>query len=279
MFRSRRFVKPVLALIAIGAVALVVSGCALIKPASVTVTQPQGIGSVRVHFVLCSVGGSGFCGPNKKNESVQYLAGIAAPPGSVPPASFTAAPIAGGTPIVFTRNEEVAPEMAASSVVLQKTLSEITDPEEKEEAEKAKVLLGEAWPPAGTQGFGYLSAPVQEVNGQATEWSVDADFGLPSTTGGPFPGPFTTSIAFGFRIISGSQSPSRPVHCIRVQEGTKSTESESFCAGGVQQTQLASSDLQIAAPAKPRRRSSAAAARSRSRSSSPAPRRRCRASP
>ncbi len=137
MFRSRRFVKPVLALIAIGAVALVASGCALVKPGSVTVSQPQGIGSVRVHFALCTIGGS-FCGPNEENESIQYLAGIAAPPGSVPPASFTAAPIGGGTPIVFTRNEEVAPEIAASSVVLQKTLSEATSPEEKEEAEELK---------------------------------------------------------------------------------------------------------------------------------------------
>ena len=162
MFRSRRFVKPVLALIAIGAVAFVAGGCALVKPGSVAVSQPQGIGSVRVHFALCTIGGS-FCGPNDENESIQYLAGIAAPPGSVPPASFTAVPIGGGAPIVFTRNEEVAPEIAASSVVLQKTISEATSPEEKEEVEALKPIIGEAWPPAGTQGFGYLSTPVQEV--------------------------------------------------------------------------------------------------------------------
>jgi hypothetical protein len=250
MFRSHRFVKPAIALVAIGAVAVIASGCALVKPGSVTVTQPQGIGSVRVHFALCTIGGS-FCGPNDEDESIQYLAGIAAPPGSTPPASFTATPIGSGTPIVFTRNEEVAPEIAASSVVLQKTIGEATSPEEKEEVEALKPIIGDAWPPAGTQGFGYLSTPVQEVKNASAEWSVDADFGLPTgADGGPFPGPFTTAIAIGFRVVSGAQSANRPVRCIRIQEGSKPVESESFCGGGVQQTQLASADLRITAPAK-----------------------------
>ena len=187
---------------------------------------------MRVHFALCTIGGT-FCGPNKKKNRFNTWQESRRLPGSVPPASFTATPIGGGTPIVFTRNEEVAPEFAASSVVLQKTLSEATSPEEKEEVEALKPIIGEAWPPAGTQGFGYLSTPVQEVKAQAAEWSVDADFGLPTAAdGAPFPGPFTSSIALGFRVVSGAQSPTRPVRCIRIQEGTKPVESESFCGGG-----------------------------------------------
>ena len=144
---------------------------------------------MRVHFNLCTIGGS-FCGPNEENESIQYLAGIAAPPGSVPPASFTATPIGSGTPIVFTRNEEVAPEIAASSVVLQKTISEATNPEEKEEAEELKPMIGEAWPPAGTQGFGYLSTPVQEVensprNGRWTPTSASRPRRMAAPSRGP----------------------------------------------------------------------------------------------
>ncbi len=253
MSRAGRFAKPVLALIAVGAIALVVGGCALIKPGSIGVSQPQGIGTVRVHFTLCTIGGE-FCGPNEieENETVQYLIGIAVPPGSVPPASFTGTPIGGGAPIVFTRNEEVAPEITASSVTLQKAFEEAETPEEKELAEEfKKVIGGGVWPPSGLQGVGYLSTPVQEVKGQAVEWSVDADFGLPAPAGAPFPGPFATAVAEGFREVSNEQPATRPIHCVRVESVTPINESEAICLGGLPQVQAGTSDLQIAAPAKP----------------------------
>jgi hypothetical protein len=252
MFRSRRFVKPVLALIAIGAVGLVVGGCALVKPGSVAVSQPAGIGSARVHFTFCTVGGSDFCGPNEDDETLQYLIGIAVPPGSAPPASFTAVPIGAGAPLVFTRNDEVAAEMSASSVTLQKALEEAETPEEKAEAEAIKKLVGNVWPPSGLQGVGYLSTTSQEVKGQAVEWSVDADFGIPTPAdGSPFPGPFATAIAEGFRIVAAGQSAARPVHCVRFEGTTSVQESESICLGGAPQVQAGTSDLKVSAPAKP----------------------------
>ncbi len=252
MIRARRFAKPVLALIAVGAVALVVAGCAFVKPGSLAVSQPAGIGSVRVHFIFCTVGGSEFCGPNEEDETLQYLIGIAVPPGSVPPASFTAVPIGGGAPLVFTRNDEIPPEMAAASVTLQKTLKEAESPEEKKLAEEIEKMFGAIWPPSGLQGIGYLSSPSQEVKGQATEWSVDADFGLPTAAdGGPFPGPFATAIAEGFRVVSSEQPATRPVHCVRFEGTTSIQESEAVCFGGAPQVQAGTSDLRIAAPTKP----------------------------
>lgn len=44
MFRVRRVVKSVLALIVVGAVALAVAGRGFIKPGTLTVSQPEGIG-------------------------------------------------------------------------------------------------------------------------------------------------------------------------------------------------------------------------------------------
>ena len=251
MFRDRRFAKSVLALIAVGAVALVVSGCAFIKPGSLAVSQPAGIGSVRVHFNLCTVSGAEICGPNGETETLQYLAGIAVPPGSVAPATFTAVPVKGGVPIVFTRNDAVASELAASSVLLQKLLGEAKTPEEVEEAEKFKQLIGGLWPPSGLQGVGYLSAPVQGAKGEIAEWSLDADFGLPvAADGSPFAGPFATAIASGAREISPEQPATRPVRCVRFESGLESQKGESLCSGSVQQAQLGTADLRIAAPSK-----------------------------
>ena len=250
MFRGSRFAKSALALIAVAGVALAVSGCAFIKPASLSVSQPAGIGPVRVHFVLCTEGGED-CGPSGESATIQYLAGIAVPPGSVPPATFTAVPIKGAAPIVFTRNDAVASEIAASSVAAQKALATAKTPKEIEEAEELKKAFGGPWPPNGLQGVGYLSAPHQETKGETAEWSVDADFGLPAVAGGgPFPGPFGTAVALGFRTITVSEPATRPVHCLRLESGVEAAEDDAFCSGSVQETQLGSADLQIAPPAK-----------------------------
>ena len=193
---------------------LAVSGCAFVKPGSLAVSQPQGIGSVRVHFILCtSAAKRESAGRTKKPKRLQYLLGIAVPPGSVPPASFTAMPIGGGAPIVFTRNEEVAPEIAASSGSLQKIIGEFK-PETRKKTKKSKHsnrLFGGPWPPSGLQGFGYLSAPVQEVKGETAEWSVDADFGLPTAAdGGPFPGPSQPPSPWVSAIVAGETGDSGP---------------------------------------------------------------------
>lgn len=252
MFRDRRFAKSVLALSAAAVLALAISGCAFVKPGSLAVSQPGGIGSVRVHFVICTVGGAEFCGPNETEAgTLQYLVGIAVPPGSVPPATFTAVPIKGGAPIVFTRNEEVAAELTASSAAQQKVIGEAKTPEEAEEAKEFNALIGGLWPPSGLQGVGYLSAPVAEAKGDDGEWSVEADFGLPiAADGSPFGGPFATGIAMGFREVSAGQPASRPVRCLKIEAGPEPQESEAFCGGSVQQSQLGTSDLRIAGPAK-----------------------------
>ena len=106
MRHRRKITKPAIALIA-AAIALLVAGCAFYKPGSLALSQPEGIGKVRVHFTLCSPEKEG-CGKNTETETVQYLVGIAVPPGSTPPQTFTATSTHGGAPIVFTRNEEVA---------------------------------------------------------------------------------------------------------------------------------------------------------------------------
>src|SRR5690242_21361170 len=101
------------------AIALVLSACAFLKQGSLSLSQGGGIGSVRVHFALCTEP-EPECSPNEETEEVQYLLGIAVPPGSTPPASVTAAPVGGGSPLTFTLNSEVATEIAASSANLKK---------------------------------------------------------------------------------------------------------------------------------------------------------------
>src|SRR5262249_6389510 len=214
---QRRLVKPLIALIALAATVLALSGCAFVKFHSLALSQPQGVGPVRVHFNLCTINleseGTEICGPNKgKTETFQYLAGIGAPRGLAPPRTSTAAPVGGGAPIVFTRNEEVVPEMTASAAAIQKLLAELK-PEELEKVAVLKEILGSGpWPPSGLQGVGYISAPVEEAEGVSAEWSADADFGLPTGTGGgPFPGPFPTAIAYGARQVSPTRPASRAV--------------------------------------------------------------------
>src|SRR4051794_10983946 len=106
MVPRRKIARTVSALIAVAAIALLVAGCAFYKPASLVLSQPKGIGTVRVHFALCSLTESG-CGKNTENSTVQSLRGPAAPRGSTPPQTIPATSTHGGAPIVFTRNEEV----------------------------------------------------------------------------------------------------------------------------------------------------------------------------
>src|SRR5262249_48016113 len=44
---------------------------------------------------------------------------------------------------------------------------------------------------------------------------------------------------------------SRPVHCVRFSKAVTPTESESFCAGSVAESQLGTAELAIVPPAKP----------------------------
>ncbi|HEX6204677.1 MAG TPA: hypothetical protein VFZ29_02585 [Solirubrobacterales bacterium] len=237
MSRLRRPAKPLIVLLAFIGLALSLSACTYYKAGSLTLSQPAGVGSARVHFVICTEPEGSTCNPPEETEQIQLLVGIAVPPGSIPPATLTAIPVGGGAPLTFTRNDEVSNEIAASSGNLEKFAKEAEVTEEGTQA----------WPPAGLQGVGYISGSFQETEGVTQEWTVDAEFGLPvPADGGPFGGPFGTALAFGQRLVSPTQSANRPVRCYRFEEPP--AENESFCAGTSGQGQIGTSDLKIAAP-------------------------------
>jgi hypothetical protein len=230
---SRRLAKPAFVLLALAGLAVAISACALVKLSSLAVSQPGGIGPARVHFLLCTEpeGEAEECSPNnppEPNEQLQYLLGIAVPPGSSPPQTITAVPLTGGTPITYSLNKEVATELAAASQVAA--------------AEEPAL---KAWPPTGLEGVGYLSAPHVEEVGVTQEWSVDADFGLPAGTG-PFSGPFASAVAEGSREISAGHPATAPVHCWRFAGSPE--EGEALCFPTAKEVQVGTSDLRIAPP-------------------------------
>jgi len=229
----RRRTKSALVFVAIAVFALVLSACAAYKPGSLQMSQPGGIDSVRVHFALCTepepVGETEAvtCTPNEGSGEAQYILGIAVPKGSTPPATITAAATDGGPPIIFSRNDQAAQSIAEASAGSE-----------------------EPWPPAGSDGIGYLSAPYNEEKGVSREWLIDADFGLPlAADGGSFGGPFTTSIAYGLRAAGGEGfSADRPVDCFNPSTGEDPEESMAFCASA-DKGSVGVSDLKIGAPA------------------------------
>ena len=245
MSRLRRSPKPLIALVAVIAATLVFSACAYFKSGSLVLTQPSGIGSAHIHFMLCSgpdVEGDG-CHPATSTEDLQYLLGVAVPPGSVLPQTFTAVPTGGGSPIVFTRNDEVAPQIASSSSAIEKLA--------KEEGAPPGVPGTQAWPPAGLEGVGYLSNPQHENEGELNEWNVDFDAALPTpAAGAPYPGPFATALAYGARQVNAENPASRPVRCANIEKETMPDTSLAICPGVGLQGQVGTSDLKIAAPAK-----------------------------
>jgi hypothetical protein len=230
---KRRLAKPILALLALAVLALVVSACAVFKEGSLQLSQPGGIGSVRVHFELCTQPegepGSPTCGPNEASGQSQYVLALSVPKGTAAPATITAAPVNGGAPIVYSRNDQVAQAFVEGA-----------------QAEGAE------WPPAGSEVVGYLSAVFSEEEGQTREWAVDADFGLPGSAGStPYTGPFGVTIGTGVRQVSESAPADRPVKCFQFTGGEPPEESETICQlneeGKVKE--IGTSDLRIAAPA------------------------------
>lgn len=224
----RRRTKPTLVLVAIAVFALVLSACAVYKIGSLQLSQPAGIGSVRVHFEICTEPKeAGACTPSEGKGEYQAILGIAVPKGSTAPGTITAVAKDGGPPIVFTRNDQAAQSIAEGSASAE-----------------------EPWPPAGHDGIGYLSAPYTEEEGVLREWTVDADFGLPAAAdGGSFAGPFTTTTAYGLRLVGGEGfSADRPVDCFNPDSGEKPEETMAFCAPA-DKGSLGVSDLKIGAPA------------------------------
>jgi hypothetical protein len=231
LLSKHRLAKPVLILTALAGLALALSACAVFKEGSLNLSQPGGIGSVRAHFELCTSpeGEPEKCAPNEESGQSQYLLAIAVPKGAAAPATITAVPVAGGAPIVYTRNDQVA-----------ETFSEVA------------ATDGGQWPPAGHEGVGYLSAVFTEEKGALREWTVDADFGLPAgADGGSFAGPFGIAIGTGWRQVNESQPADRPVRCWIPDLSDPPEEDEAICVpneeGKVIET--GTSDLKLPAPA------------------------------
>jgi hypothetical protein len=221
----RRLAKPTLVLFALAGLAFALSACALFKEGSLQMSQPAGIGNVRVHFAICTDPKGSDCNPNTSKGQFQYLLGISVPKGSAPPATITAAPVAGGAPIVFSRNDQVAQEIADASAGTEKP-----------------------WPPAGSEGVGYLSSVYSEEAGVEMEWTVDADFGLPpAADGGSSGGPFSTVIFYGARGVDDGAPETRPVHCYRA--GSEKAEETFAACGFAAEGSVGTSDLKIAPPA------------------------------
>ncbi|HET8956767.1 MAG TPA: hypothetical protein VFN18_14045 [Solirubrobacterales bacterium] len=244
MSRLRRPAKPLIALLALAGLVVALSGCVYFKPNSLSLSQPGGIGSVRVHFELCTEPLPN-CEPSEGEAPVQYLLAIAVPPGATPPQTITAAPRNGGPPIIFTLNEEVAREFEAASPSVQKLLVEEGAPPE------AKQIIGGPFPPAGLRGVGYLSGPISEAPGSTLEWSVDADFGVPvAADGSPFTGPFSAGVALGIRGVAPEAPENRPVQCVKPVVGEEPPKGAAICGGTNQQAQVGTSDLRISGPSK-----------------------------
>lgn len=231
MSSFRRLSKPLLVLVAVAGLAIALSACAFFKAGSLSVSQPGGIGAARVHFVLCTEPLGEPCHASETEGEIQYLLGIAVTPGSSPPSTITASPNGGGPPIVFTRNEQVAPQIAAGVGALH-----ASNPAE----------VKQSWPPSGLEGIGYLSGVVTETKGPTLEWTVDAEFGLPvAADGSAFSGPFKASPALGFRIVAPEASASRPPKCL-TSEAPEVTDA--LCLPSEEEAEVGTSDLRLAAP-------------------------------
>jgi hypothetical protein len=192
----RRLLRPVALLAVLVALSLALSACAEIDTSTVTVTQPGGVGPVRVQFKICTVNEGGpsegeFCAPIKREGQGQQILAFAVPKGSTIPATITPTPGLGAPALIYSRNQEVAERIA-------------------EEGAKREP----PWPPAGDEVVGYLSNVVEEHPGDNFEWLVDADFGLPTPADGKaFAEPYEVGLGEGWREVSEEKPANRPINC------------------------------------------------------------------
>ena len=106
MLAARKPGKAFGVLAAAAILALALSGCALFKPGSLSLAQPEGIGPVSVHFELCTRAEEA-CDTNKTEGQSQYMLGIAIPKGASAPQTLRAESLNTGAAIAYARNEEV----------------------------------------------------------------------------------------------------------------------------------------------------------------------------
>ncbi len=232
-----RMRRAAVVLASLGALVVVLSGCTGLKPGSLSLTQPAGIGAAHLRFTLCTLkgeekGGSVTlaCGSEAETEAGkgQMLAGLMLPIGSAAPASLTVTPGPGASATTMPRNQEVA-------------------------AAFTKLLSREAKLSAGFEVVGYLSATITEPVKQEVEWTFDAELGLPKAVdGGSYGGPFKLAVLSGWRLVSATQASSRPVGCFG-ENGEEVEEVEgkqALCTGpeAANEALLGTSDLKISPP-------------------------------
>lgn len=232
MRRARRL--PIV-IVAVAALAVLLGGCAFVKPGSVSTSQPLGIGPVQLKATFCTAKGeSGAVAPNcgapgaEAPGRAQLLLVLQLPIGTTAPATIATVPSAGASPASFTRNQQVAEAFAA-----------VATPE--------KPL-----PPPGFELAGYISGEVAEAPTRTDEWALAAGLGLPPGAGGGSYGlPFRAAVLGGWREVSGSQPASRPVACFTVGEELVVPPGIAFCNSVAEQGNeptLGVSDLKIKPP-------------------------------
>jgi hypothetical protein len=190
----RRSTRLSLLLAALVALAVTLSACAGIKPGTFQITQPGGIGPLHYVVTLCSEDeGPETCEPSGKEGDGQQMLVLAVPKGATAPATVTAVPGPGASPMVFNRDPEVAAAFNATFGGIE----------------------GEEWPPPGSELVGYMTGVIDEVaSPEVFEWTIDAEIGLPSgADGGSFGGPVEGDIGIGWRLVDGTHPPDRPINC------------------------------------------------------------------
>jgi hypothetical protein len=178
---------------AFAALALTLSACVTIKPGSVQISQPGGIGGVHISFQLCTAeegpGPPGACDEDDYTGDSQVVLSFILTRGVTDvPASFSAAPgpTPGAQPIVFHRNTSL------------------------------DAQLNELPLPPHLEPISYLSEVISEEASENFEWSASFSFGLPAApNGGSFAGRSDSSAS---PVGAKSARNCRPIapSCVRV---------------------------------------------------------------
>jgi hypothetical protein len=227
MISARRL--PIFALAGF-ALVLGLSGCTAIKPGSVALTQPAGIGPLSLRLSFCTTVPSEptvVCGSEAEASSGQMLLALIVPVGSTVPATIVAVPSPGSSAATLTRSQEVA---------------------------QAFNAVSENPVPPGFEIVGYISGTVAEAAGQTSEWALAAELRQPtSADGGSYGLPVSAGVRSGWREVTPEQPASRPVKCITSAEilPGPAAPGVAWCesgTGAANEVTLGISDLKVKSP-------------------------------
>ncbi len=217
------------ALLGLGFAALLLSGCLWVKPGSIALTQPGGIGPVALRFEVCSftlqesegkiVGAN--CGTSTEPSQGQFLLALIVPTGTSAPQTLALTPASPAAPAtVLSRNAEVAAAFANRPGV-----------------EPVPIVV-----PAGFEAVGYRSPVLADPATETLNWNVEAGLTpAPAPDGGSGGAPLRATVLPGWRSVNAELPATRPVSC---EEGP-----ETICAVPEPELEreLGTSDLKVAA--------------------------------